>query len=392
MQEANNLEVNVGIFPVTPQTKIEFKQALIHDVLTVIGLLNYAEHIEGLSDWIQNTAGRIESQNLKLLDSVASLIRFSQGLHGYLVDALAIGEASHNFGLMMDALEALDSESIRQVALECALEWSINQDIIPADTPLPQNEHEVLDILKTVHAYREEVWQEPPSTVNLADLAALLFDANALHEQFLFAFEYVWHRFYGARWQQDAQQEQMSLNYHVRQDYAYDLPAVFSSVTGRNLPDSVREKLPNMQQVTFLPCCHVGAHVIVSSWRDQMWIGYNANLVTDEIITPLGHKSVASLYPYLSSLADETRLKIVAYLQVQKERNVGDIAEDLNLTISTASRHLKLLARTGILTIRRDGTMRYYTLNPQALIDLGQGLQQLGESVLYHQQEQHVEM
>lgn len=380
----------MGIFPVTPQTKIQFKQALIHDMLTVIGLLNYAEHIEGLSDWVQNTAGRIESQNLKLLDSVASLIRFSQGLHGHLVDKLSVGEAAHNFAVMMDALEELDSEMIRQVALECVMEWCIQKDIIPAETPLPTTEHETLEILKIMQKFREENWQAPPAKMNLADLAVLLLDANALHEQFLFAFEYVWHRFYGARWQQDSQQEQTSLRYHLRQDYTYDLAAVFSSVTGRNLPENVREKLPNMQYVTFLPCCHIGAHVIISTWRDKMWIGYNANLVTDDV-AHVGRTSVAMLYPVLSSLADETRLKIVTYLQIQGERNVSDIAEDLKLTISTASRHLKLLARTGILTIRRDGTMRYYTLNPQALIDVGQGLQQLGESVLYHQQE-HLEM
>ena len=57
----------------------------------------------------------------------------------------------------------------------------------------------------------------------------------------------------------------------------------------------------------------------------------------------------------------------MTYLQTQGERNVGDIAEDMNLTISTASRHLTLLARTGILHMRRDGTMRYYTVNSQGL-------------------------
>lgn len=377
----------MGIFPVTPQIKIGFKQALIHDLLTIIGLLKYAEHIEGLSDWIQNTAGRIESQNLNLLDSVASIIRFSQGLHGYLISQLAVGDAAHDFSVMMDLLEELDGEALCKVAIDSLFDWGVHHDVLPDDLPVPTNENEVREILTAIQHYREEVWQAPPLTVNLADLAALLFNPTALHEQFLFAFEYVWHRFYGARWQLDSRQEQISLRYHLRQTYGSDIEPIFHTVTGRHLPENVREKLSHVRHIWFLPCCHIGAHVIVSTWQDTMWIGYNANLVTDDKI-PIDHTSVAALYPHLTALADETRLKIVAYLQIQGERNVGDIADDLQLTISTASRHLKLLARTGILALRRDGTMRYYTLNPQALIEVGQSLQQLGESVLHHQQEQ----
>lgn len=387
LQRNFSTEVNLGIFPVTSQTKIEFKQVLVHDLLTVLGLLNFAEEIEGLSDWIQNTAGRVDSQNLKLLDNVASIVRYSQGIHGYLVQLLGQGESAHNFGAMMTTLRDLDSEELQQVTIECLLAWATEQKMIGADVPFPTTPNDALVILDTMQKYRKDVWEAPPATVSFVDLAQLLFDADALHDQFMFAFDYVWHQFYEARWQEDAQQGQISLRYHLRQDYPNDVATVFKEVAGRALPDTLQNKLVGMRHITFLPCCHIGAYVIISSWRDKLWIGFNANLVTDEAMS-MGYASVATLYPVLKSLADETRLKIVTYLQTQGERNVGDIADDMNLTISTTSRHLKLLAKTGILHMRRDGTMRYYTVNSQGLIDVGQDLQQLGESVLHHQQEQ----
>ena len=104
LQRSYFQEVNLGIFPVTPPTKIEFKQVLVHDLLTVLGLLNFAEEIEGLSDWIQNTAGRVDSQNLELLENVASIVRYSQGIHGYLVQLLGQDESAHDFGAMMTTL------------------------------------------------------------------------------------------------------------------------------------------------------------------------------------------------------------------------------------------------------------------------------------------------
>jgi ArsR family transcriptional regulator len=86
---------------------------------------------------------------------------------------------------------------------------------------------------------------------------------------------------------------------------------------------------------------------------------------------------IAELYPVLRALADETRLKIVSLLASSGEQNVGDMADALGLTQSTASRHLSLLAKTQILHTRRDGVMRFYSLNNQTMHEVSDSLHKL---------------
>ena len=156
--------------------------------------------------------------------------------------------------------------------------------MISADVPFPATPNDALVILDTMQKYQEDVWEALPVTVNFVDLAELLFDAEALHNQFMFAFDYVWHQFYEARWQEDVQQEQISLRYHLRQNYPNDVATVFREAAGRVLPETLAGyKLPSMRgRLYFCHVAHVGAYVIISSWRNKLWIGFNANLVTDE--------------------------------------------------------------------------------------------------------------
>jgi DNA-binding transcriptional ArsR family regulator len=84
--------------------------------------------------------------------------------------------------------------------------------------------------------------------------------------------------------------------------------------------------------------------------------------------TPLGdHISL------LKTLADETRLRLIAHI-AKGEHRVVDLANALCLTAPTISHHLSKLSAVGLLTLRVDGTSRYYGLDPKALRAVGRDL------------------
>ena len=62
-----------------------------------------------------------------------------------------------------------------------------------------------------------------------------------------------------------------------------------------------------------------------------------------------------------SALADPTRGRMLLALEGQ-ELTVSELCAVLQLPQSTVSRHLKLLAEAGLVSSRRDGTSRYYSL------------------------------
>ncbi|MCI0712824.1 MAG: metalloregulator ArsR/SmtB family transcription factor [Chloroflexi bacterium] len=365
----------MGLFSIPPQIQIEFKQSLAHSLLIIIGLLHQADRVEGLGDWIQNTAGRMETQNKNIMNGIAALLLFANGVQGYLVEKLR-GRAATEFSDMMDELEALDSEELQAVTLKSLTAWAKRFELRDESAPVAESFDDVLTLLDDIQQFKEQNGHLSRQPMSNPDLANLILDAETLHDHFMMAFEYVWHHFYASRWEEDRLLEQAAVAYHRTQHYPADLPVLFRSVTGRTLPSRLHDYMHHIHHVTMIPSVHIGAYVIVSILDDHMWIGFNANLVPVEKVEalPVG---IAELYPVLKALADETRLKIVTFLRQEGEVNVTDIADTLHLTASTASRHLTLLARTGILDVRRDGTMRYYALNRETLGDIGERLVQL---------------
>lgn len=70
-------------------------------------------------------------------------------------------------------------------------------------------------------------------------------------------------------------------------------------------------------------------------------------------------KGVAKIF---KALSDETRLRIVALLQIGGELCVCDLMEVLDMPQSTVSRHLAYLRNSGLVDDRRKGVWMYYCL------------------------------
>ncbi len=69
------------------------------------------------------------------------------------------------------------------------------------------------------------------------------------------------------------------------------------------------------------------------------------------------------------ALSDGTRLEILQRLR-HGERCVCDLAEALDAGQSRLSFHLKTLKDAGLVLDRREGRWVYYSINPEALVEL----------------------
>lgn len=64
----------------------------------------------------------------------------------------------------------------------------------------------------------------------------------------------------------------------------------------------------------------------------------------------------------IGSINDETRLKILRFIDLNGEVCVCDIENAFDMIQSRISRHLKILKEGGFLSVRRDGRWAYYSL------------------------------
>lgn len=72
-------------------------------------------------------------------------------------------------------------------------------------------------------------------------------------------------------------------------------------------------------------------------------------------------EDLAGVGEAVANLADDTRFGVL-YALSQSELCVCDVAAVVGATTATASYHLRLLYRTGLVEYRRDGRLVYYRL------------------------------
>lgn len=81
------------------------------------------------------------------------------------------------------------------------------------------------------------------------------------------------------------------------------------------------------------------------------------------------------------ALASGRRAELVDVL-AQAERSVDDLAAEIGQSVANTSHHLRALARSGLVTTRRDGTRIYYALAGERVAELWAALRDVaGEHV-----------
>lgn len=77
---------------------------------------------------------------------------------------------------------------------------------------------------------------------------------------------------------------------------------------------------------------------------------------------------IRRLVEFFQAISDETRQKILLLLE-ERERCVGELVREFNLSQPTISNHLLVLKRTGLVQDRREGKQVFYSLNGNLLRD-----------------------
>ena len=77
----------------------------------------------------------------------------------------------------------------------------------------------------------------------------------------------------------------------------------------------------------------------------------------------------------LAALADPTRASIVTAV-AQREQTANEIVGMFNLTQPAISNHLRVLREAGLVSVRSEGTRRFYRLDPAPLQELDSWLEQ----------------
>lgn len=109
------------------------------------------------------------------------------------------------------------------------------------------------------------------------------------------------------------------------------------------------------------------AYIHIVKSRYDEWIQLQGVAMSTQEVIPLEMK-MEDLQGFLKAIASETRQRILLLYADGRERTVGQVAAEIGLGQPTASEHLALLKRGGLLTSWRVGKEVYYRPDRQRIL------------------------
>lgn len=74
------------------------------------------------------------------------------------------------------------------------------------------------------------------------------------------------------------------------------------------------------------------------------------------------------------ALSDPTRRSILKSL-ARKERGIKEVADSYSISLAAISKHVKVLERARLVERRREGSVSYLSLNPDAMLSANKWMQ-----------------
>jgi DNA-binding transcriptional ArsR family regulator len=341
--------------------RAEFVVSLPLGLMSAMSLTCATPHFEGLDVWLLETRQRLAPAFLEEMALVLGFPgRFQRFTEQVYLTALA-EDPVLDYAAFLRRLRALDEEDYARMALR-----ALGQGVQPALTL-----EEVRALLADPGALTAHL-EEAHLLVDPAAAQALLADLPALKGRFIGVVERFWEQAYRDAWTETLGLMERSVAFHRRQHYRLRFPDLFVAVTGRLLPRDQAGLAP--ERVRFVPSCYLGPYFTFLGRGRRLVVFYNCRA------TPVEGQARGEpgLFPVLKALADETRLQIVEMLR-GREMYAQQIVDRLEISQAAVSRHLKLLVRAEVLSVRREGCAKFYTINGATLRYLADVLHTMGE-------------
>ncbi|MDX2074899.1 MAG: winged helix-turn-helix domain-containing protein [bacterium] len=345
--------VNPEFILAPSEVKVTFALMPHDNALNSLSILCQATELSGLGEWIMQMYKTMPPHTLR-----RHLLVFYT-----LYATLEVHESFSSFPDYLDYLDGIDAEVMRQTIInEFCEKLGDTPESLLADQSV---------FLRRVNAMIATKYHERGSNMDsdlYVETFQLLHDGVALKNTIVTHLRDMWQHYLKAEWETQLPLLQESVSAFSAMDYrglnGYEAAR---TITGRDIPE-FWSKLNTVNEVIFVPSAHLGPYVSMSVHNERAIVFFGARIPRGAVVksSALGR---SELLVRLNALTDDTRLMILELLTMHEELCAQDIMNMLNLSQSSASRHLRQLTATGYLNERRRDVAKCYTLNMERVDD-----------------------
>lgn len=271
-------------------------------------------------------------------------------------------------------IEVLTDISPKKMATK-AVEWIDTHAELPSSIEAMQTFDTYLAVIESHYAKKRET-KGYDLQVDV-DETRLMYDMlqkpDALHAMVIDHLTMMWNRFIKPEWDKQKPLLQEAVKVHGQANYDDMSPyEVIEQVTGRDVRGNsyFNDLIDQSTRLIFCPSPHVGPYIGFHQDKPnqvtRMFFG--ARLPKGSSVESQA-LSRSELLVRLNALADDTRLRMMELLIEHGELCAQDFINLLDLSQSSASRHLRQLTASGYLKERRKEVAKCYQLNTDRIED-----------------------
>ena len=355
-----------------PTKRIRFASEPVYNALCSLCLLSQG-HLDRISNWVDVTRQHLTDEERKQADHVCHLAPF-------VGSGSAAAVMTEDLPAWLGQFAATDPGEIRTINAtrlrEKAVEHLGHADI-PSVGRLMADRDTYVDLVS-----RMCVAKGCEDEFNRAEEEAMFDDLNggSAHRDLLVdGTRHLWEKYLAQEWPRVAGAVETS----VRAFQSIQIPGdtvveQLKFITEREaIPDEWVQTLEAAGEVVFVPSVHIGPFMILFEYD-----GHTAYVV-GRARTPAGSSIHAAeldrsdLLIRLEALSDGSRLRVLELASDRGAITTQDVMDTLDLSQSSASRHLTQLTATGLLAVDASERTKRYRLNSARIDQVFNGLKEL---------------
>jgi len=343
---------------VLPKTRIQMRLEPANNVFHSLLLLAKTDMATGFTDWATDTL---------LSMSAMERQRHQLVMIGFFYIVLP-GRSWPSFPAYIDHLAAMAPQALQDKLMQAYLH-------LPCKEPSAEYTFDDVDAIlasaDTFLAFLRERFNADHVDPELETRAyAYLVDPPSMQSLIVSHLNQMWDKYLADEWRRVKPMLQDAVAAFEQVDFS-QMTALEATefITGQTLSEShLIESIQNSEQLIFVPSAHVGSYLGRFKYGAIFGIVFGARLPPGtQYYAP--DLSRAEILVRLDALADDTRLRILRLVVEEGERRSQEIMQELELSQSATSRHLKQLSATGYLTERRCEGAKCYSLNTERIED-----------------------
>jgi len=348
------------------ESSVRFSVEPVYSALCSLCLLSQ-DHLDRISSWVDATKQHLSDEERKMAEAVC---------HAAPYVALT---GARNLEEFIEALSNVDPTLFMRTTSQRIVRKAQNAalDSVPRPEDLATNEDKFVDLVRRLCEQRDcmDKFDEEEERAEFRKLS----DGPEYRRYLTEAIRTLWKKYLGDEWDRVLPAAEASVAGFQSVDVpGGDFAEQLLFITERDeLPDEWLRTLGNAEDVVFIPSVHIGPFMILLEYD-----GHTVYVV-GRARTPEGssvHTSEldrSDLLIRLEALSDDTRLRVLELGTEMGEITTADVMDRLELSQSSASRHLTQLTATGLLSVDASERTKRYRVNAGRVEQVFSGLKTL---------------